>query len=136
MTVTKTSETNATILLLASEPVVRSVMKEALEHAGYIVLATGDLGGAVDRLTSADIDLLITHPYVDNIPGHEAAKYLRSRNPRKMAVLIVAGLMDDDRLQYRAGLEEFKIFPPPFTASQLIEEVGKVLSVSQERSQT
>jgi CheY-like chemotaxis protein len=136
MTVTKAPETNATILLLSSDPVVRSVMTEALEHAGYIVLATGDLGGAVDRLTSADIDLLITHPYIENIPGHEAAKYLRSRSPRKMAVLIVAGLLDDDRLQYRAELQEFNIFPPPFTASQLIEEVEKVLSASQERSHT
>jgi CheY-like chemotaxis protein len=70
MTVTKSPETNATILLLGSEPVVRSVMKEALERAGYIVLATGDLGAAVDRLTAVDIDLLITHPYIDNIPGH------------------------------------------------------------------
>ena len=134
MTVITSPETSATILLLSSEPVVRSVMKEALEHVGYIVLATGELGGAVDWLTSADVDLLITHPYIDNISGHEAAKYLRSKKPHKMAVLIVAGLLDDDRLQYRAELEEFKIFPPPFAASQLIEEVGKVLSVSQERS--
>lgn len=51
-----------------------------------------------------------------------------------MAVLIVAGLLDDDRIQYRAELQEFNIFSPPFTAFQLTEEVGKVLSVSQERS--
>jgi CheY-like chemotaxis protein len=130
MPVTKSPGTNATILLLSSEPVVRAVMKEALEHAGYIVLATGDLGGAVDMLTSADIDLLITHPYVDNIPGHEAAKYLRSRTSRKITVLIVAGLLDDDRLQYRAELQEFNIFPPPFSTSQLIEEVRKILNES------
>jgi CheY-like chemotaxis protein len=63
MTVITSPETSATILLLSSEPVVRSVMKEALEHVGYIVLATGELGGAVDWLTSADVNLLITHPY-------------------------------------------------------------------------
>jgi CheY-like chemotaxis protein len=134
MTATETSQTNATILLLSSEPVVRSVMKEALEHAGYVVLATGGLGAAVDTLASTRIDLLITHPYVEDIPGHEAAKYLRSRNPHKMAVLIVAGLMDDDRLQYREELQEFKIFPPAFTAAQLIGEVGKVLNAPEERS--
>ena len=119
------------ILLLSSEPVVRSVMKEALERVGYVVLATGSLGVAVDMLTSAKIELLITHPYIDNIPGHEAAKYLRARNPHKMGVLIVAGLVNDDRLQYRADLEEFEIFPPPFTAAQLIEKVEQVLKTVQ-----
>ncbi len=119
------------ILILGSEPVVRRVMTEALEHAGYMVLATGSLGGAVDMLAYANIELLITHPYIDNIPGHEAAKYLRERNPNKMGILIVAGLLDDDRLVYRADLERFEIFPPPFTAAQLIEKVKQVLRTAQ-----
>ena len=131
MAVTKLSETNAMILLLGSEPVVRSVMREVLEGAGYTVLATGSLGVAVDTLAYDSIDLLITHPYIDNIPGHEAAKYLRARNPHKMGILIVAGLLDDDRLQYRAELEHFEIFPPPFTATQLIEKVEEVLKALQ-----
>jgi DNA-binding NtrC family response regulator len=120
------------ILLLASEPVFRSVLKEVLEQAGHVVLATGSLGAAVARLKDSGIDLLITHPYVDNITGHEAAKYLRTKNPG-MGVLIVAGLLDDDRLQYRASLEEFQIFPPPFTAAQLIKTVGEVLKSVHER---
>ena len=66
------------ILFLDSEPVVRSVMKEVLERAGYVVVATGGLGEAVKRLADGRIELLITRPYVDNITGHEAAKYLRA----------------------------------------------------------
>ena len=121
------------ILLLGSEPVVRSVMKEALERAGYVVLATGSLGVALDTLASSRVELLITHPYVANIPGHEAAKYLRARNP-KMGILIVAGLLVDDRLQYRADIERFDIFPPPYTAAQLVEKVKQVLKTTQERA--
>ena len=115
------------ILLLGSEPVVRSVIKEVLERAGHVVLATGSLEVAVDTLAYGTINLLITHPYIDNIPGHEAAKYLRTRNPKKMGVLIVAGLLADDRLLYRADIEGFEIFPPPFTAAQLVEKVEEVL---------
>ena len=37
---------NTTILLLNSDPVVRSVVQEALEHGGYSVLAADDLGTA------------------------------------------------------------------------------------------
>src|ERR1039457_4888677 len=56
------------ILLLGSEPVLRSVMTEVLEHAGYVVLATGSLGAAVDTLAHCKIDLLITHPYIRQHP--------------------------------------------------------------------
>jgi DNA-binding NtrC family response regulator len=113
------------ILLLNSEPVGSEVLKEALEGAGHVVMARHTLGSAVDTLNTTRIDLLITSPYVDNIPGHNAAKYLREKNP-KMPVLIVAGLLDDDRLTYRADLEHFAIFPPPFTAAQLLKKVGEV----------
>ena len=121
------------ILLLDSEPIVRSTLKDVLERAGHVVLATGGLGTAVNMLAQSKIDLLITHPYVDNIPGHQAAKHLQARNPR-MGILVVAGILDDDRLQYRANLEGFEIFPPPFTAAQLIEKVEQVLKTAQERA--
>jgi DNA-binding NtrC family response regulator len=121
-----------TILLLSSDRVVRSVMKEALEDAGCFVRATGSFGEAVDMLADCEHDLLITHPYVDSISGHEAAKYLRARSP-KMAVLIVAGLLEDDRIQYRAELEGFELFPPPFTAAALVDEVKKVVKAAEER---
>jgi DNA-binding response OmpR family regulator len=113
------------ILLLTSEPVLRSALKEVLEGAGYVVAARDTLGAAVDTLKDTRIDLLITHPYVDNIPGHDAARYLRGKSP-KMGVLIVAGLLDDDRLTYRAEIEHFAMFPPPFTASELLAKVKEV----------
>jgi DNA-binding response OmpR family regulator len=120
------SGTNATILLLSSEPRARTGLREALEHAGYLVMSATNLAVAVDALSSCPIDLLITHPYIDSMPGHEAAKYLRGKNPG-MAVLIVAGLLDDDRYLYRAELENFDIFPEPFTAAQFIAEVREIL---------
>jgi DNA-binding NtrC family response regulator len=130
--VNKQFQTNS-ILLLGSEPVVRSVMKEALENAGYVVLATGSLGTAVDMLADCKFGLLIIPPYIDNIAGHEAAKYLRARNPH-MEVLMVSGLPDDDRLRYRANLERFEMFPHPYTAAQLIAKVNEVLRTAQERA--
>jgi CheY-like chemotaxis protein len=49
------SKGNGTILLVGSEPVVRSIMKELLVRAGYVVLATGDLGNAVEMLNVPSI---------------------------------------------------------------------------------
>jgi CheY-like chemotaxis protein len=116
-----------TILVLISEPLARLVIQELLERAGYLVLSTGDLGTAVDRIADCQPDLLIISPYVETISGHDAARYLQSRC-LSMRVLMVAGLPADDRLQYRAELEKLEIFPQPFTGLQLIEKVKKVLS--------
>lgn len=121
------------ILLLDSEPVVRSIVKEVLEQAGYVVVATGGLGAAVKRLAEGKIELLIVRPYVDNITGYEAAKYLRARNP-SMEVLVIAGLLDDHRLRDRAAIERFQVFPKPFTAAELLEKVAEVLKTAQERA--
>jgi len=129
----KRVDTNAMILLLCSEPLIRSVTKEILQRAGYVVQATGDLGTAVDILADSKIDILITDPYVESIPGHDAAKYLRGKNPQ-MGVLVVAGLLEDVRLQNRTVLEGFEEFPQPFTADQLIDKVEQVLKRAQKRA--
>jgi DNA-binding NtrC family response regulator len=116
-----------TILLLVSDPVVRSVMEETLERAGYTVVSTGDLGQAVDRLKHCQPDLLMTRTYIQGLPGHDAALYLRGKCP-KMKVLMVGGLLDDQRLNYRAELENIEIFPKPYSAAELLEKVKQVLS--------
>jgi DNA-binding NtrC family response regulator len=120
------SPMETTILLLSSEPVARLVMREVLERAGYVVMATGDLGTAVDRLQESPADLLMISPYVETITGHDAAKYLQGRCPG-MRILMVAGLMADDRVQNRAVLEKVEIFPKPFTGADLLKEVRHVM---------
>jgi DNA-binding NtrC family response regulator len=116
-----------TILLLVSDPLVRSVLQETLEDEGYMVRATGDLGQAVDRLKESVPDLLITRTYVESMPGHEAAMYLLTKCPT-MRVLMVGGLLDDKRLQYRAELQGFEVFPKPYSAADLLQKVKDVLS--------
>jgi DNA-binding response OmpR family regulator len=114
------------ILLLVSDSLVLSVMQETLEHEGYLVFPAGELGTAVNWLEDSTPDLLITRTYISGMPGHEAAKYLRNKCHR-MRVLMVGGLIEDDRLQYRLALEGFEVFPKPFPAAQLIEKVKEVL---------
>lgn len=117
----------STILLLVSDPLMRSVLKETLEHEGYTVLATGDLGSAVDRMEEVPPDLLIIRNYVEGLPGHDAAVYLRSKHV-KMKVLIVGGLLDDDRLELRESLQGFEVFPKPYGAAELLQKVKEVLA--------
>jgi DNA-binding response OmpR family regulator len=116
-----------TILLLASDPIVRSVIQETLHNAGYTVLATGDLGQAVDRLKEITPDLLIVRTYVEGLPGHDAAVYLRTKCAG-MRVLILGGLLDGDRLQLREVLHGFEVFPKPYPAAELLQKVSEVMN--------
>jgi DNA-binding NtrC family response regulator len=101
-------------------------MEETLEHEGYTVISTGDLGKAVDRLKEVTPDLLVTRTYVQSMSGHDAALYLRTKSPR-MRVLLVGGLLDDDRLHYREALQGFEVFPKPYTRTELLDKVSDVL---------
>jgi CheY-like chemotaxis protein len=116
-----------TILLLVSDPLVRAVTQETLEGEGYLVVPAGDLGAAVDRQKELAPDLLITRIYIEHMPGHTAAKYLRTKRP-KMRVLIMSGLLDDERLADRESLAGFEIFPQPYSAAQFLEKVDEILS--------
>ena len=115
-----------TILLLVSDPIIRSVLEETLDREGYTVLGTGDLGHAVDQLKDCRPDLLITRTYVQSMPGHDAAMYLRTKCP-KMRVLILGGILDDERLQHREALQGFEVFPKPYTEAELLRKVKDVL---------
>ncbi len=118
--------TNTTILVLSSEAIVRSVIQDILETKGYAVLATGDLGRAVDWLKNYQPDLLIIRLYVEGMSGFEAATFLRTKSPG-LRVLMLGGLIEDDRLKTRVALEDFNIFPKPITATDLLNKVRDVL---------
>ncbi len=64
---------NETILLLASDRRIRSVIEKALESTGYTVLGAADVGAAADLLKKYKFDLLIVRPYTQSVSGHNAA---------------------------------------------------------------
>lgn len=117
-----------TILLVCSDQIVRLVYQEVLESQGYVVLPAGDLSGAVDWLGRANPDLLIIRPHLSGIPGHEAARYLRTKR-HGLRVLMAGGFLEDDRLQHRSSLEEIEMFPKPYTAGEFIRKVSEVLAL-------
>jgi CheY-like chemotaxis protein len=116
----------ATILLLCSDPIVRLVFRDVLEAEGYVVLPAGDLGVAVTKIKQATPDLLIVRPYLDNITGHDAAVYLRTKC-HGLRVLVVGAFLDDERLRYRETLKSFDVFPPVYSARQFLDKVREML---------
>jgi len=117
---------DAIILVLDSEPVMRAGLHDALDRAGYMVVTAGDLAEALDRLAETPPDLLITRPYINSMPGHIAADYLRTKQ-HGLPVLIVAGFLVDDRIEVQNAIEDFYTFPKPFRRDELVAKVKEVL---------
>ena len=126
---------NETILLLASDQGIRSVIEKALELAGYTVLTAVDVGAAEDLLQQYKFDLLIVRPYTESVSGHDAAMYLRLKSPG-IPVLIVAGMLDDVDLETREAVQNFYIFPKPFSSVELVSRVKEVLLLHPHSSNT
>jgi DNA-binding NtrC family response regulator len=118
--------TSETILLLASDAVIRKVICEALESQGYFVLTAHDLSSAKEWLKECTPHLLMIRHYIESVPGHEAAMYLRSIRPG-IPVLMVGGLLDHPGLENREILHGFEIFPRPFQAAELLDKVKEML---------
>ena len=119
--------TNATILLLDSESVMRAALRDALESAGYLVVTASDLGDAVDRLNEIDPDFLLVRSYINSMPGQMAAEYLRSKHPG-LRVLMIGAFLDDQRVTDQNTIENFHTFPKPFSRGELLEKVSEVLN--------
>ena len=132
---TNLSSSDVTILLLDSDSFMRAALHDAFESAGYLVVAVGDLGEAVDRLDELRPDLLITRPYINSMPGRIAANYLRTKHPG-LPVLIVGGFVDDDRLNVQNSIEEFYTFPKPFSRDELLTNVRGVLQIIRSKAQS
>lgn len=115
-----------TVLVLASDPAIRKVIRKALESVGYYVLAAGNLGAAMDLLKDCTPDLIMVRHYMENVSGHDAAMYMRLTYPG-IPVLIVGGILDDEGLEDRETVYGFEIFPKPFQAVELLDKVKEVL---------
>lgn len=127
------SLSNASILLLVSDPTMRTVLHEVLDHAGCLVVAVDSLGPAVERLKQMRPDLLITRPYINSMPGVMAAHYLRTWCPG-LPVLIVDGFIDDERVNVPIAVDDLHIFPPPFARKDLLDRIREVLHTARRQA--
>lgn len=124
---------NASILLLASDPVMRPVLHETLQQAGCLVVSVDGLGPAVERLKQMRPDLLIVRPYINSMPGRTAARHLRTWCPG-LPVLIVGGFMDDERIKVPNEIDEFHLFPKLWSRDELLNKVREVLRLVRKKT--
>jgi DNA-binding NtrC family response regulator len=115
------------ILVVDDQPLVVELVNRVLTRAGYDVqVAHGaDEAEAMSRQTKHD--LLITDCYMPGRDGLELSRRCKEEDPQLMTILM--GGVAGSELAVDFGLAD-AVLKKPFTTSELLEVVQRLLSVS------
>ena len=115
-----TSTVPSSVLVVEDEEVVRRLLRQVLEQAGYDVLEAADGAEALSLATMCRVDLLLTDMTMPGLNGREVAERLRAGRP-DLKVIYMSGYAD-------AALEQgVEVLEKPFTFDVLTAKVGRVL---------
>ena len=117
-----------TILLVEDDDMVRTLIRETLERAGYKIKDTADPVEAL-RISAAyreTVHLLITDVVMPKVSGTELAGRLLKRRP-DLKVLYISGYTDNAVINSGLLQAEVAFLQKPFTPANLINKVREVL---------
>ena len=117
-----------TILLAEDEPVVRDLVREILEQAGYSVIAAVDGREALElsKAHAGGIDLVVTDVVMPGMSGRDLAERLWLSRP-EAKVLYISGYTDLDVFDPGVLDPGSAFLQKPFTAAELAQRVRAVL---------
>lgn len=118
--------TRATILIVDDEPMVRDVVRQMLEHAGFCVLAADGAAQAIhlEGNTRGKIHLLLSDVVMPGIAGPVLAEFLGRRRP-EMRVMLMSGHTDADTKLWK---NDWIFLQKPFLPVELVKKVNEALN--------
>jgi signal transduction histidine kinase/CheY-like chemotaxis protein len=113
---------NEHILVVDDEPAVVATCVRTLSRVGYVAEGVGDSEAALDRMTKAVFDLLLTDIRMPGRDGLDLLAIAKELDPHLSVVMITGyGTMDDALRAIRLGAQGFLL--KPFDPDELVEAV-------------
>lgn len=116
----------ATVLIVDDEPVVRALLKAALEPTGSRLVEAADGGEAVDTAWRERPDLVLLDVGLPTLNGLDVCRALKT-NPEAPRVLLITGNAE------AAGVDTCGadgVLVKPFNALEIAETVRRELALS------
>lgn len=114
------------ILVLDDDADIREICVEALVHNGYQVDAAGDGEAGWAALQASPYDLLITDNEMPKLSGLDVVKKIFAAKMR-LEVIFASGSLSPRELQLTSPLPIAAALPKPFSPSELVKAVRRVL---------
>jgi DNA-binding NtrC family response regulator len=124
-------QTNATILVVDDDEGVRENLAELFELVGYSILTAGSAPEAIQKLTSQEVDLLLTDYWMPGPNGVELIEAARKVKPRLKAILMTAfgdSFMEIESVRRGA----IGYVNKPFEADEITNLVGRILALKED----
>ena len=118
---------NTSILLAEDNDVVREVLRELLEQAGYTVSVCGTGTAALELLSSGSVDLLIADLLMPEMDGIELIRRLHLLRPA-LRVIAISGDLNSRLQQSAASLGAKAMLQKPFSCDELFLTIQSVLA--------
>jgi response regulator RpfG family c-di-GMP phosphodiesterase len=115
------------VLVIDDEAVVRNLMVEILDRAGYSALGADSASEALALLDDPKLALVVSDIVMPGLTGFQLLDEVHTRRP-SLPVLLVTGSGTEDNLQEALAHGAAGLITKPFTHAQLRETVAEVLS--------
>jgi DNA-binding response OmpR family regulator len=117
------------ILLVDDDHDLRNLNAALLVQSGYRVDTAGDGASGWRALKAHRYDVLITDNTMPGVTGLELIKKLRSED-MTLPVIMASGTVPTEELMQNPWLHIDATLPKPYTITELVKTVGKVLHKS------
>jgi DNA-binding NtrC family response regulator len=114
------------VLIADDDPSVRTLLRKILARSGYGVIEAEDGAGAIDKLGTNAVDVVITDLVMPRGGGFEVLKKVRERQPQTPVIMLTAeGSIRECVEAMRAGA--FNFLTKPFHPTELEDVVRQAL---------
>lgn len=116
-----------TVLIVDDSMYMRTLIKDALEEAGYEILGEAANGeSAIDQAMELNPDLITLDNILPDMIGIDILKVIKGEESLKSKVIMISAVGQESVVSegLQIGAEDYIV--KPFTSEQLIESVNKV----------
>ncbi len=120
------------ILVIDDEPVIRRLIRAAMESVGHTVREAGNGCEGLSQCDSWNPDVVITDIFMPEQDGLQTMRILRKTSPRVRVIAISGGgdMGDLDVLRTARAMGATTILQKPFDMNTLREAIEQVLKES------
>ena len=124
----------ATVLVVDDELLIRVMLRDALEEAGYVVVLAENGRAAIDRAMTDRPDCILLDLMMPGLDGYETCAALKA-NPvlTRIPVLLISATTDVRIVDRAEGVGAAGVLPKPVSVPELLQGVALAIGDASSR---